>query len=50
MEELAAAHRTMVEHVRAGRLHVDMEEYSLDQTPEAWEKQRSGPAHKLVIR
>ena len=50
VEELAAAHRTLLEHVRAGRLHVDMEEYSLDQTPEAWEKQRSGPPHKLVIR
>ncbi len=50
VEELATAHRTMLEHVRAGRLHVDMEEYSLDQTPEAWDKQRSGPAHKLVIR
>ncbi len=50
VDELAAAHRTLLEHVRAGRLHVDLEEYSLDRTPEAWEKQRSGPAHKLVIR
>ena len=50
VEELAAAHRTLLEHVRAGRLQVDLEEYSLDQTPEAWDNQRSGPATKLVIR
>lgn len=50
IEDLSAAHRTMLEHVAAGRLHVEIETVPLDQQPDAWERQRAGGVgHKLVI-
>ncbi len=48
--ELAPAHHTLLAHVRAGRLTVDTETFSLDRAAEAWELQRSGPHHKLIVR
>jgi NADPH2:quinone reductase len=50
IEDLSAAHRTMLEHVAAGRLRVEVETVPLDQQPDAWERQRAGGiGHKLVI-
>jgi NADPH:quinone reductase len=50
LEAKAAAHRTMLEHVAAGRMHVELETVPLDQHAGAWERQRAGGVgHKLVI-
>jgi NADPH:quinone reductase-like Zn-dependent oxidoreductase len=46
---LAAAHRSMIAHARAGRLELDLQVYPLERTAEAWELQRGGPDHKLVV-
>jgi NADPH2:quinone reductase len=46
---LAAAHRSMIEHARAGRLELGLQVYPLERTAEAWELQRGGPDHKLVV-
>jgi NADPH2:quinone reductase len=48
-EELARGHRAMLGHVAAGELEVEIETYPLDRAPEAWDAQRAGPAHKLVV-
>jgi NADPH2:quinone reductase len=48
-DDLARAHRAMLEHVAAGELEVDVETFPLEQAVEAWEAQRAGPAHKLVV-
>jgi NADPH2:quinone reductase len=47
--ELAPAHRTMLEHARAGRLTIDVSEYPLDRIAAAWEAQGNGPERKLVV-
>ena len=39
----------MLGHVAAGELEVELETYPLDRAPEAWDAQRAGPAHKLVV-
>jgi NADPH2:quinone reductase len=48
-DDLARGHRAMLGHVAAGELEVDVETYPLERAPEAWDIQRSGPHHKLVI-
>ncbi len=48
-EDLARGHRAMLRHVAAGELEVDLETFPLDQAAEAWEAQKDGPAHKLVV-
>ena len=48
-DDLARGHRAMLGHVAAGELDVDIETYQLEQAAEAWDAQRSGPAHKLVV-
>ena len=48
-DQLAAAHRAMVEHATAGRLRVDIEIVPLDDVAEAWERERLGPGRKLVV-
>jgi NADPH:quinone reductase-like Zn-dependent oxidoreductase len=49
-EAKIAAYRTMVEHVVAGRLHVDVERLPLDQVATAWERLRAGTGgRKLVL-
>jgi NADPH2:quinone reductase len=47
--DLARGHRAMLAHVAAGELEVDLETYPLERSPEAWEAQRAGPAHTLVV-
>jgi NADPH:quinone reductase len=47
--DLARGHRAMLGHVAAGELEVDVETYPLERAAEAWDAQRAGPAHKLVI-
>jgi len=47
--DLARGHRAMLAHVAAGELEVDIETYPLDRAGEAWDAQRAGPAHKLVV-
>jgi len=49
IEVRAAAHRTMLEHVRAGRLHVDVTPYPLDRAPDAWRHLREGAGEKPVV-
>jgi hypothetical protein len=39
----------MLAHVAAGELEVDVETFPLDRAPEAWEAQKAGAAHKLVV-
>jgi NADPH:quinone reductase-like Zn-dependent oxidoreductase len=48
-DDLARAHRAMLQHVAAGELEVDAETFPLERTAEAWEAQKAGPAHKLVV-
>ena len=48
-DDLAGAHRAMLDHVAAGELEVDVETYPLERTAEAWDIQRSGPNHKPVV-
>jgi NADPH:quinone reductase len=47
--DLSNAHRRMIEHIRAGRLKVDVQTYPLERAAEAWERQRSGPDAKIVV-
>ena len=49
IEVRAAAHRTMLEHARAGRLHVDITTYPLERTADAWRNLREGRGEKPVI-
>lgn len=44
-----AAFSRLAEHAAAGRLRVELERMPLDQAAEAWERQRRGPGHKLVL-
>jgi NADPH:quinone reductase-like Zn-dependent oxidoreductase len=46
----APAFQRMCRLGAAGELRVDVEEYALDDVAEAWEAQKTGPHHKLVIR
>jgi NADPH:quinone reductase len=39
----------LLDHLRAGRIDVEIERYPLDRAAEAWERQRSGPGGKVVI-
>jgi NADPH2:quinone reductase len=48
-DDVAHAHRAMLGHVAAGELEVDIEVFPLEQAADAWEAQRGGPAHKLVV-
>ena len=48
-DDLARGHRAMLAHVAAGELDVDVETYPLEQAAEAWQAQKAGPAHKLVV-
>ena len=49
IEVRAAAHRTMLEHVRAGRLQVDVTPYPLERAADAWRHLREGRGEKPVI-
>jgi NADPH2:quinone reductase len=48
-EQLAAAHREMIEHAAAGRLRIEIETVPLDRIADAWERERAGPGRKLVV-
>jgi NADPH2:quinone reductase len=48
-DDLARGHRAMLGHVAAGELEIDIETYPLERAAEAWEAQKAGPAHKLVV-
>jgi NADPH2:quinone reductase len=43
------AFAAMAEHAAAGRLSVEIERLSLDDVPEAWQRQGSSPHAKLVV-
>jgi hypothetical protein len=45
----AAAYGRVLEHVRAGRLHVDREAVPLDEIAAAWRRQEESPGRKLVV-
>jgi NADPH2:quinone reductase len=47
--DLARGHRAMLAHVAAGELEVEIETYPLERAAEAWDAQRAGPPHKLVV-
>lgn len=44
------AYRELVEHLAAGRLVVDTEDFPLERAEAAWARQQKGPGRKLVIR
>ena len=44
------AYLELLEHLVHGRIAITLEEYSLDRVAEAWERQRSGPGAKVVVR
>jgi len=48
-EERNRASLELLEHLRAGRIEIEIERYPLDRAAEAWERQRSGPGGKVVI-
>jgi NADPH:quinone reductase-like Zn-dependent oxidoreductase len=48
-ERKAAAYERMVRHAAAGELRVPIERLSLDDVPDAWQRQGSSPHAKLVI-
>jgi NADPH:quinone reductase len=47
--ERTAAYRRMVEHCAAGELTAPVETSPLERIAEAWEQQKQGPHHKLVL-
>ena len=49
LERKAAAYRTLLEHILAGRLAVDRELVPLDGVAAAWTEQDASPGRKLVI-
>jgi NADPH:quinone reductase-like Zn-dependent oxidoreductase len=50
-EEIKAdAFRRMCDHAARGDLRVEVEEVPLSRVADAWERQQSGPHHKLAIR
>jgi NADPH:quinone reductase len=49
LEVRADAHRTMLEHVRAGRLHVEVTPYPLARATDAWRALAAGAGEKPVI-
>jgi NADPH2:quinone reductase len=49
VNDLAAAHREMLEHARTGTLQLELDVYPLDRLPEAWERLRAGSDRKLVL-
>jgi NADPH2:quinone reductase len=44
------AYLELLDHLVHGRIAIALEEYSLDRVAEAWERQRSGPGAKVVVR
>jgi len=48
-DELRRAYLEILDHLRTGRIELDLERYPLDRVAEAWERQRSGPGAKVVI-
>jgi hypothetical protein len=48
-DALAADYLGLLEHVAAGRIHVDVERVPLADGGAAWERQRAGPGRKLVL-
>ncbi len=47
--ERHSAYRRIAEHAAAGRITVDLERVPLANVETAWERQRSGASHKLVL-
>jgi NADPH:quinone reductase len=48
-EDLCDAYRKLAIHAAAGRLNMQFERYTLGQVPQAWERQRNGVHHKLLL-
>lgn len=48
-EELKSGYLTLLGHLEAGRIVVDVERYPLSAAADAWERQAAGPGAKLVI-
>jgi NADPH2:quinone reductase len=44
------AYLELLDHLTAGRIAIEIERYPLDRVAEAWERQRSGPGAKVVVR
>jgi NADPH2:quinone reductase len=44
-----SAYLQMVQYALAGKLHVDVKQYSLEQAADAWQDQMHGPHQKIVI-
>jgi NADPH2:quinone reductase len=48
-ERKAAAFAALAEHAAAGRIHVEIERFGLDDVPQVWERQPTSPNAKQVI-
>ncbi len=49
-DERDRAYLQVLDHLSHGRIGLDVEQYPLDRVAEAWERQRSGPGGKVVVR
>ena len=49
-EDNGRAYLEVLDHLASGRIAVELERYPLDRAAEAWERQRSGPGGKVVVR
>jgi len=49
VEERNGAYLELLDHLSAGRISLPVERYPLERTPDAWERQRSGPGGKVLI-
>ena len=48
-ETKARAYRELLDHVIAGRIHVDVDSFPLDRVGDAWREQAASPHRKIVV-
>lgn len=46
---MRAGYEEITRHAAAGRIHVDTQQYSLEQSAQAWREQQSGPHVKIAV-
>jgi NADPH:quinone reductase-like Zn-dependent oxidoreductase len=49
-DDLRRAYFELLDHVAAGRIKIDVERYPLADVAQAWERQRTGPRTKIVVK
>jgi NADPH2:quinone reductase len=48
-ETKARAYRELLDHVIAGRIHVDVDAFPLERVADAWREQAASPHRKIVV-